>query len=260
MRRSVEWIVMTGRTTLDGRLVGAEARLLLEARYGHFTAMQVRDRRVRGLGLHLDRLDAASRELFGGGIDRAAVLASVRTVLGGDVRDASVRVYVLDGDPPHVVASSGPPHAPLAGPLSVRSVVYQRYLPHIKQAGGFQQAHINRAAARDGFGEALLTTGDGLISEGSITNLGGFADGRLVWPDAPMLRGITMRLLERMDVPQVRRPLKVADLTGFDLVFLCNSWGVMTVGQVDGLPLRHDDGLARRLLDHYEAIPGDPLD
>ena len=33
--------------------------------YGHFTAMQVRAGATRGLPLHLARLDAANRELFG---------------------------------------------------------------------------------------------------------------------------------------------------------------------------------------------------
>ena len=37
--------------------------------YGHFTAMQVRNRRVRGLDLHLARLDSATRELFGASLD-----------------------------------------------------------------------------------------------------------------------------------------------------------------------------------------------
>ncbi len=32
--------------------------------YGHFTALQVRDGRTRGLAPHLARLDAANRELF----------------------------------------------------------------------------------------------------------------------------------------------------------------------------------------------------
>ncbi|MGW4793496.1 aminotransferase class IV [Nonomuraea sp. NPDC004297] len=251
----------TGRTAVDGVLVGAEARLMLDARYGHFTAMQVRDRRVRGLGRHLDRLSGANRELFGAELDRAAVLASIRAVLGGDVRDAGVRVLVVEsGDRPLIVAAAYPPHPPLRGPLHVRTVVYQRYLPHIKQAAGFQQAHIGRRAAAEGYDEALLTTADGLISEGSITNLGGFAGGRLVWPDAPMLHGVTMILLERMDVPQERRPLRAADLAGFDQVFLCNSWGVMPVGGVDGVPLRQDAGLVNRLVTHYEGVPGDPLD
>ncbi|MFI7612454.1 aminotransferase class IV [Nonomuraea terrae] len=248
------------RAVIEGRPVDdAQARWAMEARYGHFTAMQVRDRRVRGLELHLERLRGATRELFGAELDRTTVLESIRAVLGEE-RDASVRVYVLEHDRPRVVATAGPPHEPLAGPLRLRSVVYQRYLPHIKQAGGFQQAHILRTAARDGFGEALLTTDDGLISEGAITNVGGFADGRLVWPDAPMLTGVTMALLRRMDVPQERRPLKVADLSGFDLVFLCNSWGVTPVGEVDGVPLRQDAALMARLRAFYDGIPGDPVD
>ncbi|MEV0390319.1 aminotransferase class IV [Nonomuraea sp. NPDC050643] len=250
---------MTERAAIEGRLVGEDARRLLGSRYGHFTAMQVRDRRVRGLGLHFERLERAGLELFGTGLDRAAVLESIRAVLG-DARDASVRVYVLDSDGPRVVTTAASPHEPLKGPLKVKPVVYQRYLAHIKQASGFQQAHIGRVVAREGFDEALLTTADGLISEGSITNLGGFDGGRLVWPDAPMLHGITMRLLERMDVPQERRPLRVADLTGLDQVFLCNSWGVMEVGEVDGVPLRQDAGLMARVREHYEGVPGDPLD
>ena len=48
--------------------------------YGHFTAMQVRAGATRGLPLHLARLDAANRELFG-------------VPLAGQA-DASVRVYV----------------------------------------------------------------------------------------------------------------------------------------------------------------------
>ncbi|GAA2210882.1 aminotransferase class IV family protein [Nonomuraea monospora] len=252
---------MTGRTAVDGEPVGDEARLMLDARYGHFTAMQVRDRRVRGLDRHLDRLDAANRELFGAGIDRAAVLASIRAVLGPGGRDAGLRVNVVEhGGRPRVVAAAYPPHPPLPGLLHVRPVVYQRYLPHIKQAFGFQQAHIVREATAAGFDEALLTTEDGLISEGAITNLGAFADGRLIWPDAPMLTGITMSLLMDLDVPQERRPIKVADLTGFDQVFLCNSWGVMPVGRVDGVPLRQDAGLVARLAGHYESVPADPVD
>ena len=66
------------------------------AGYGHFTAMQVRNRRVRGLGLHLARLDAANREMFGTGLDTTAVLGYIRHALGEQTRDASVRVYVYE--------------------------------------------------------------------------------------------------------------------------------------------------------------------
>jgi len=60
--------------------------------YGHFTAMQVRERRVRGLGLHLARLDAANLELFGIGLDVVKACDHIRHALGAGTRDASVRV------------------------------------------------------------------------------------------------------------------------------------------------------------------------
>lgn len=37
--------------------------------YGHFTAMQVRNGKVRGLALHMRRLEAANREAFGVGLN-----------------------------------------------------------------------------------------------------------------------------------------------------------------------------------------------
>lgn len=251
---------MVRRAAMEGEPLGDEALLGLEARYGHFTAMQVAGRRVRGLELHFDRLEQAGKELFGAGPGREVVLATIRAALG-DAQDASVRVYEVEvAGRPRVIATTAPPHPPLPGPLRVTPVVYQRYLAHIKQASGFQQPHILRTVNRAGFDEALLTTEDGLISEGAITNLGGFAGGRLIWPDAPKLHGITMRLLERMEVPQERRPLRVPDLADFDLVFLCNSWGVMPVGEVDGTKLRLDAGPAEQVAAFYEGVPGDPVD
>ena len=55
------------RIEIDG--LGASPEQLCAAALdscGHFTAMQVRNRRVRGLDLHMARLDSANRELFGG--------------------------------------------------------------------------------------------------------------------------------------------------------------------------------------------------
>jgi hypothetical protein len=55
------------RLEIDGVEPDTELmRATLTWQYGSFTAAQVRGRRVRGLDLHLARLEAASRELFGG--------------------------------------------------------------------------------------------------------------------------------------------------------------------------------------------------
>lgn len=62
--------------------------------YGHFTAMQVREGRVRGLGPHLARLDAANRELFELPLDGGRVRELIRHALrGAGVVDGSVRVH-----------------------------------------------------------------------------------------------------------------------------------------------------------------------
>ncbi|WP_283136986.1 aminotransferase class IV [Rhizohabitans arisaemae] len=255
---------MTGvRVAVNGRLLGAEPGLPVQTRYGHFTGLQVRNRRTRGLSLHFARLDAANRELFGVALDREAVLDSIRAVPGDDIADASLRVYVLEAERPEVIATASPPVEVPDAPQGLKPVVYQRFLPHIKQAARFAQTYLRRQVAREGFGEALLTTADGLISEGSITNLGCFDGDRVVWPDAPMLRGTTMQLLEGVfsaeGVAQERRPLKVADLPRYGLVFLTNSRGVVVVDRVDDQPLNGDETLRRRLVACYTGVPGEPL-
>ncbi|WP_249375526.1 hypothetical protein [Streptomyces sp. I05A-00742] len=81
---------------VDGRPVPADPLFLsLLGGYGHMTAMEIRDGRVRGLDLPLARLDAATRELFGEGLDGGTVRDRVRQALrSAGTADAAVRVYV----------------------------------------------------------------------------------------------------------------------------------------------------------------------
>lgn len=231
--------------------------LVTDARYGHFTAVQARGGRVRGLALHLDRLTTADKELFGRELDRDLVLDSIRTVLAG-AADASVRVYLTQAC---VLTTARPPKDVAKTPRNVRTEMYQRFLPHIKHTGGFPQAYLGLRAAAEGYDEVLFTAGDGRISEGSITNVGCFDGTRVIWPEAPMLRGIAMALMEegldRAGVPYEHRMLK--DLRGFEAVFLTNSHGVVPVGRVDGVPLRVDERAVRRLIDCYESTPWDQV-
>ena len=79
---------------------------------GHFTAMQVRDRQTLGMEFHLDRLEGATRELFGIGLDGDRVRDYIRHALADDTADASVRVNVFRpgaDDDVSVVVSVRPP-------------------------------------------------------------------------------------------------------------------------------------------------------
>ncbi|MFI6902022.1 aminotransferase class IV [Nonomuraea sp. NPDC050394] len=252
------------RAVVDGRpATGADVGLGIAARGGHFTAMQVRNHAVRGLDLHLDRLDQATEELYGLPVDRDLVVESIAAALGGDLHDASVRVNVVLTGRLHVIVTTGAPVDAPSAPQRLMTVAYQRFLPHIKHGGGFPSIHLGRRAAAEGFDDALLVADDGTISEGTITNLGCFDGSRVVWPQAAMLEGITLRLLRRRlplaGIPQVVRTLKPADLTGFAAVFLTNSWGVSPVGQVDDLVLSAEPQDLSPILTVYEDTPWDPI-
>jgi len=247
---------------IDGRVAESwDVALAVTARYGHFTGMQVRGGKVRGLRFHLDRLAAANRELFGAELDLDLVRRSVRALA---VTDASVRVFACDdGGRVRVIAVSGPPVEWGAAPKALKSVRYQRFLPHIKHTGGFPQGYLGRLVQLDGYDEVLLTSDDGVISEGGITNLGCFDGERLVWPDAPMLTGTAMQVLEAELVAEgarcERRTLRVADLPAFPAVFLTNSWGVVPVNRVDGHRLKVDETLMARVLSAYDAAAWDSV-
>jgi branched-subunit amino acid aminotransferase/4-amino-4-deoxychorismate lyase len=235
--------------------------------YGHFTAMQVRDGATRGLRLHLARLDAANRELFGEPLDGSAVRERLRRELAGRT-EASVRFTVRrsaeePGSAPSTVVTIDDPVAMPVGPLRLKSATYQRPLAHIKHLASAGQRNHRRRALDAGFDEALLTNADGVISEGAITNVG-FLDGAtVVWPDAPSLAGITMQVivpaLAARGVRSVRRLVRLGDVGSFDGALVTNSWGVATVGAIDDVELPVDKAFGHTLAAAYESVPRDPI-
>ncbi|MFE7805175.1 aminotransferase class IV [Streptomyces sp. NPDC057430] len=225
--------------------------------FGHFTAMQVRGGRVRGLGLHVDRLDRATRELFGQGIDGERV----RGLLAGALRaagltDATARVYVYEGVR-LVIVLRAPASAPRTA-RRLRSVDYWRPAPHIKHLGGFGQSYYGEAARREGYDDALLVSRDGEIAESAVANIAFWDGTSVVWPSAPCLTGVTMALLERR-LGSVRRRVTMTDLPRMRAAFVTNSRGVSPVGGIDALGFAVDEGLMGRVYEAYESVPWERL-
>jgi hypothetical protein len=74
------------RVEIDGRAATVEEIWSLDmSAVGHFTAMQVRGWETLGLDFHLTRLDAATRELFGTGLDGDRVQDFIRHALADDI-------------------------------------------------------------------------------------------------------------------------------------------------------------------------------
>ena len=254
------------RVNVNGREATAgQLRDYVLGPYGHFTAMQVRSARTRGLALHLARLDAATRELFGRGLDGDQIQAHIRHALG-DTRDASVRVIVYwpAADPaPAIMVTVRPPAHLAADPQRLMPVPYQRPVPHIKHTGDVGQAYYGRAAGRAGFDDALLTGPDGIIAEGAITNIALSDGSMLTWPDAPSLAGITWQLVEPRladaGLPTRRAPVRLADLPSLHAAIVTNSHGVAPVGRIGPVELPGSAALAKSVGQVYESVPWDPI-
>ncbi|HHW4675141.1 MAG TPA: aminotransferase class IV, partial [Xylella fastidiosa subsp. pauca] len=135
--------------------------------YGHFTTLQVRGAAVRGLKLHLCRLDRATQRLFGSRLDIAALRAQLYDGLAAFCQtDASLRitVYATEFDfraplrPVSVdtlLAISSPSVLPTVA-VRVRSVPFVRSLPDLKHVATFPQFALRRDALAAGFEDALF--------------------------------------------------------------------------------------------------------
>jgi branched-subunit amino acid aminotransferase/4-amino-4-deoxychorismate lyase len=253
------------RVEIDGRPPTTETlqRFALD-NLGHFTAIQVRDARVRGLALHLARLDQGSRELFGVGLDDQRVRDLARHALADDVRDASLRVIVFESPVAgelSVMITLRPPGGMPERPQALRAVRYQRTLAHVKHIGGFGQWYHGHLARRDGYDDALFTDKEGAVSETSIANIGFAGGGEVVWPSAPSLQGITMQLLEpglaAAGIPTRRVPVRLDELLSYEATFVSNARGIAPVARIDDHVLAVDDHVMAILDRVYADVPWD---
>nr|WP_018500686.1 aminotransferase class IV family protein [Parafrankia discariae] len=266
---------------VDGHPAGVDdLRHLALANDGHLTTMQVRAGRVRGLALHLRRLDRANQELYGTYLDGGLVRDRIRHALAttpaphgpAESGDATVRtvVFPTGTGPVSLLVSIGPPAEPAAGPLRLCSLRYQRPFPHIKHVGSFGQIHFGRLARGRGFDDALLVTGDGLVCETTVANIGFVtaAPGRVIWPDGPALVGVTMTLLDQRMRPAAatapllesrREPVRLADVGRFGAAFVANARGIVPVDRIDTTPIPVDQEVLAALRRVYASVPWEEI-
>jgi branched-subunit amino acid aminotransferase/4-amino-4-deoxychorismate lyase len=249
-----------GKIEVNGREADQAAVSLLDHEgWGHFTAMQVRGGGARGLDLHLARLEAAHREVYGRELDGQEVRARIRHALDGRL-DASVRVY---GYWAGLIVTVRDPQDTPRRPHSMTALQFQRPLARLKHVGSWGQGRFSAMALAAGFDEGLLVDETGRISEGIITNVGFWRDGQVIWPDAPKLLGITMLIVRRQltaaDVGQAEEPVRVQDLAAYDGMILCNSRGWAPVGRVDDLAIAQDEAFAKVIDAAIDGCPWDEI-
>ncbi|WP_285557549.1 aminotransferase class IV [Actinoplanes regularis] len=238
--------------------------------YGHYTSMQVRDGAVAGLPLHLRRLSESSAVLF-----PAAAPPSgdrVRTLVDhalGDLDDATVQVTVLP-DPASragtdiMVSVSEPVEDAARSPLRVRTVQYERELPELKHLATLGLAYHRLRAREAGFDDALLTAPDGSLREGSAWNIAFWDGAQVVWPEGPLLAGITMQVLRlglrRLGVPDTTRRVTRDSLDRMTGAAATNSHcPAQPIAAIDETLLPEDQGFTDLLRRAWQQAEWEPI-
>lgn len=243
--------------------------------YGHFTSFIADHGAVKGLDLHLERLDRDCRAIHGTRLDAATtrdLIAKAATQIDGR---AVLRVTVFDpgldlGHPaaaldPHllVTARPAPPAAP--GPINLTVATYSRDLPQIKHTGLMRTVALRRQAQMNHFDDVAFCDDQQRLSEGATWNLA-FIDktGTLILPDQPCLEGVTLRLLlqqaEQAGIPHRKRTLTVADARTMSAGMITNAAvGLRPIQTLDRTPLDPAHPTLGALRDLYEQVPPQPV-
>lgn len=248
---------------------GEALQALALTNYGHFTSMRVEDQHIRGYSQHLERLVGDSRRLFGVELDRAEIREYVRHALAGKSGSLVVRVTVFDpgldlgrpGSPaePKILVTVRSVAAWPTAPLRVKTVGYRRDLPSVKHIGLFGALWHRRAAQLAGFDDGLFTEA-GFVSEGVTWNVGFFDGSTVIWPNAEVLPGVTMRLLKQVHEETATAPVHLRDLPGMRAAFATSTTvGVRPITAIDGIELPSDHGIFDTLRKEYAEIPPESL-
>lgn len=261
---------------LEGVPVNAgEISSLALYNYGHFTSMLVEGMRVRGLSMHLDRLNRDSAILFGKDVGSDHVRDLVRNALNGriDPITARVTVFAPDFDMSNpstpcdtkvLVSTRSSAPAIAHSPLKVKSAIYHRDLPQVKHVGLFGQLQLRRLAQLEGYDDTLFIDEGGMISEGVTWNIAFVKSGRVIWPKAEILPGITMRivreLLSAQGIESVDKRITLSDVAAMDSAFATNAaTGVRPISQIDSTAFDIDAEMPTMVRQAYWATQGEAL-
>lgn len=237
--------------------------------YGHFTSMRVRQGRVQGLGLHLQRLRRDSATLFGAEVDLEAVRAECRAVVAVDDREQVLRVTIVGdefdfGHPgaqvtPVPVVTSRPAAVLPASPVRLRTDRYVRDLPSVKHCGLFGTVYARRHAQLAGYDDVLFVDQDEKVYEAATSNVAFVAGNEVIWPLGESLPGTTKALI-RQTIPGTTAHVPRCEVGRFEAAFALNAnAGVRAITRIDDATYPEDHPMLHRLRAAYETAPWEAL-
>lgn len=241
------------------------------ANFGHYTSTRVSDGRIKGLPLHVARLRRDCRIVFDTDLDTDRVLELARRAIDDRTGEFGLRITVFDpalgvrrvsGEArPRIMVTLRPADLTPPAPITAKSFPFVRDTAVVKHIGLFSQFHYRRQASLAGFDDAIFVERDARVSEGATWNLGFVhPDDSVVWPDAPVLPGVTMLLLQRLYPAMRSAPVHLGNLGTMRAAFATNaSFGVRPISRIDGFEYPESDPVIDRLRRAYADLPGDTL-
>src|SRR5690606_12349014 len=128
---------------------------------------------------------------------------------------------------PRLLVTTRPAGQDRPGPLSLATVPFERDLPRVKVTGLLGTLVRRPHAQASGFAHALFLARRPVVSECATFHIAFLRRGTLVWPNAQLLPGPTMRLLSELagDVGLASRSasVHVADLPGMEAALVTNA-------------------------------------
>lgn len=241
--------------------------------YGALTSFRVEAGGARGLDLHLARLEASALELFGEGVGEGRLRELMRAAVAGRAAcwlrislfssGISTRDPTWRGSPKVMIGVFDPP-PPLAHAIRLQTQAYERDTPHLKHVATTGLLLARRRARAAGFDDALFLDRQGRVSEGSLWNIGFLTDETIVWPQAPMLVGVTQAVLQdglaAAGFDSRTEPVTPADFDRLDAAFICNSaTPACAVMAIDDRAFPERPDLIARLRAIWDAAPLQPI-
>lgn len=243
---------------------------------GVYEGLRTTRGRVIGLDRHVERMRAGLSEARIGGFDPASLgELTAELIRANGLSEAGVYWQVTRGTPP----DGAPPRARLPHPgtrptvmgFAVPMKAPEAYVsPEVRRLSlrpdtRWTRGHLKSIALLGGVLAAIeadelgaddaVMHKDGLVTEGTATNVFAVIGGKMVTPSlesAPMLAGVTRALILAEDPSIEVRPVTVEELRRADEVMLTGTYTMVSAGStLDGVPIGKGsvpgDG-ARRLL------------
>ncbi|MEW2353141.1 aminotransferase class IV [Spirillospora sp. NPDC029432] len=145
-------------------------------------------------------------------------------------------------------------------PLRVQAAHYVRDLPEVKHVGLFGALWHRRNAQLEGFDDCVFVDAEAYLSEGATWNIGFYDGQQVIWPNAEVLPGVTMRLLQQVHDASALGPVNIADLPRMEAAFATNTAiGVRAITAINEVEFPGEHPVLRTLRKEYEEIPTEAL-